>query len=236
MPKDQPPLWSTEPDIAAFEKMENDRLAAAQRAIDQIVAAEGSRRIENTLAPYDEAIRQLNSAIYFSTLMQQLHPDAAYRDRATAMTTKVSSAQTALSLNRDVYQALAKLDVNKADFATRYYVQRQLLEFRLAGVDKDDATRAKLRKLQDQLTEDQSMFDRNISDDPKSVELADALELEGMPKDYIDNHKPGADGKIHITTNYPDLFPCWISRKAISCAAASGKPGLAGLIPRIAMS
>lgn len=207
MPKDQPPLWSTEPDIAAFEKMENDRLAAAQRAIDQIVAAEGSRRIENTLAPYDEAIRQLNSAIYFSTLMQQLHPDAAYRDRATAMTTKVSSAQTALSLNRDVYQALAKLDVNKADFATRYYVQRQLLEFRLAGVDKDDATRAKLRKLQDQLTEDQSMFDRNISDDPKSVELADALELEGMPKDYIDNHKPGADGKIHITTNYPDLFP-----------------------------
>jgi thimet oligopeptidase len=207
MPKDQPPLWSTEPDIAAFEKMENDRLAAAQRAIDQIVAAEGSRRIENTLAPYDEATRQLNSAIYFSTLMQQLHPDAAYRDRATAMTTKVSSAQTALSLNRDVYQALAKLDVSKTDFATRYYVQRQLLEFRLAGVDKDDATRAKLRKLQDQLTEDQSMFDRNISDDPKSVELADALELEGMPKDYIDNHKPGADGKIHITTNYPDLFP-----------------------------
>jgi len=207
MPKDQPPLWSTKPDIGAFEKMENDRLAAAQRAIDQIVTAEGSRRIENTLAPYDEAIRQLNSAIYFSTLMQQLHPDATYRDRATAMTTKVSSAQTALSLNRDVYQALAKLDVSKADFATRYYVQRQLLEFRLAGVDKDDATRAKLRKLQDQLTEDQSMFDRNISDDPKSVELADALELEGMPKDYIDNHKPGADGKIHITTNYPDLFP-----------------------------
>ena len=207
MPKDQPPLWSTKPDIGAFEKMENDRLAAAQRAIDQIVTAEGSRRIENTLAPYDEAIRQLNSAIYFSTLMQQLHPDATYRDRATAMTTKVSSAQTALSLNRDVYQALAKLDVSKVDFATRYYVQRQLLEFRLAGVDKDDATRAKLRKLQDQLTEDQSMFDRNISDDPKSVELADALELEGMPKDYIDNHKPGADGKIHITTNYPDLFP-----------------------------
>jgi thimet oligopeptidase len=207
MPKDQPPLWSTKPDIAAFEKMENDRLAAAQRAIDQVVAVEGSRRIENTLAPYDEAIRQLNSAIYFSTLMQQLHPDAAYRDRATAMTTKVSSAQTALSLNRDVYRALAGLDVSKADSATRYYVQRQLLEFRLAGVDKDDATRAKLRKLQDQLTEDQSMFERNISDDTKSVELADASELEGMPKDYIDNHKPGADGKIHITTNYPDLFP-----------------------------
>jgi thimet oligopeptidase len=207
MPKSQPAVWSAKPDVAAFEKMENDRLAAAQHAIDQIVAAKGPRTIDNTLAPYDEAIRQLNTAVYFSTLVQQVHPDAAFRDHATAMTTKVSSAQTALSLNQDVYRALSNLDVSKADAPTRYYVQRQLLEFRLAGVDKDDATRAKLRKLQDQLTEDLSMFDRNISDDPRSVEVASAAELDGLPQDYIDNHKPGADGKIRITTNYPDLFP-----------------------------
>jgi thimet oligopeptidase len=207
MPKDQPPLWSAKPDVAAFEKTENDRLSAAQRAIDQIVAVQGSRTLENTLVPYDEAVRQLNSAVYFSTLMQQVHPDAEFRDHATGMTTKASSAQTALSLNRDVYHALSGLDLSNADPATRYYMQRQLLEFRLAGVGKDDATRAKLRKLQDQLTEDQSKFDRNISDDPRSVEVADAKELDGMPQDYIDNHKPGADGKIHITTNYPDLFP-----------------------------
>jgi thimet oligopeptidase len=201
------PLWSAKPDVAAFEKIENDRLAAAQHAIDRIVAVKSSRTIENTLGPYDEAIRQLNAASYFSALMQQVHPDVAFRDRATAMTTKVSSAQTALSLNRDVYQALASLDVSKDDLSTRYYLQRQLLEFRLAGVDKDDATREKLKKLNDQLTEDQSMFDRNISDDTRMVEVTEASELDGLPQDYIDNHKPGADGKIHVATNYPDLFP-----------------------------
>src|ERR1039458_6856126 len=95
----------------------------------------------------------------------------------------------------------------RTDAATRYYVQRQLLEFRLAGVDKDDATREKINKLQDKLTEDQSMFDRNISDDVRTVEVDDASELDGLPQDYIDHHKPGADGKIHITTAYPDLFP-----------------------------
>ncbi len=205
--KDQPPLWSAKPDIPAFEKMENERLAAAQRWVDQIVAVTGSKTIENTLVPYDEAVRQLDAAMYFSSLMQQVHPDVAFRDHATAMTTKVSGAQTALSLNQAVYQALSSVDVSKSDPATRYYVQRQLLEFRLAGVDKDDATRAKLRKLQDQLTEDQSMFDRNISDDQRVVEVTDASELDGLPQDYIDHHKPGADGKIHITTNYPDLFP-----------------------------
>ena len=207
LPKDQPPVWSAKPDIAAFEKMENDRLAATQRAINLIVAVKEPRTIDNTLAPYDEALRQLNAASYLSGVMQQVHPDTAFRDRATAMTTKVSSAQTALSLNPDVYRSLSSLDVSKSDAATRYYVQRQLLEFRLAGVDKDDAIRAKLKKLQDHLTEDQSMFDRNISDDQKSVEVADVSELDGLPQDYIDNHKPGADGKIHITTNYPDLWP-----------------------------
>jgi thimet oligopeptidase len=207
MPKTQPPVWSAKPDVAGFEKMENDRLATAQRAIDQIVAVKGSRTIQNTLVPYDEAIRQLNAAAYFSSLMQQVHPDVTFRDHATAMTTKVSGEQTALSLNRDVYQALSSLDLSETDAATRYYVKRQLLEFRLAGVDKDDATRARLRKLNDQLTNDQSMFDRNISDDPRSVEVASASELDGLPQDYIDRHKPGADGKIHITTNYPDLLP-----------------------------
>ncbi|MGB9256210.1 MAG: M3 family metallopeptidase [Candidatus Korobacteraceae bacterium] len=205
--KTQPTVYSGKPDIVAFEKMENARLAAAQKSIDQIVAVKGARTIANTLEPYDEAARQLNAAAYFSVLMQQVHPDAAYRDHATAMTTKVSSAQTALSLNQDVYHALVSLDVSKADPATKYYVQRQLLEFRLAGVDKDEATRTKLKKLQDQLTDDQSAFDRNISDDQKTIELASVSELDGLPQDFIDNHKPGPDGKIKITTNYPDLVP-----------------------------
>jgi thimet oligopeptidase len=207
IPKSQPSLWSTKPDVAAFEKTENDRLAAAQAAIDQIVAVKGPRTIENTLVPYDEAIRQLNTAAYLSTLMQQVHPDAAFRDHATAMTTKVSGVTTSLSLNQDVYHALASLDVSGADAATRYYLQRQLLEFRLAGVDKDEATRNQLKKLNDQLTEDQSMFDRNISDDQKTVEVSNASELQGLPQDYVDNHKPGANGKIQLTTNYPDVFP-----------------------------
>jgi thimet oligopeptidase len=201
-----PPFWSTKPDIAAFEKIENERLAKAQRTIDQITAVKGSRTIENTLAPYDRAIELLNSAAYFSSLMEQVHPDAKFRDHATAMTAKVSGESAALSLNRGVYQALAVLDITGADDATQYYVRRQLLEFRLAGVDKDDATRTRLKELQDRLTNDQSKFERNISDDVASVEASSA-ELDGLPEDFIASHKPGANGKIRLTTNYPDLFP-----------------------------
>ena len=203
----QPTIWASKPDVNGFEKIVNDHLAAAQAAIDQVTSVKGARTIDNTLAPFDEAVRHINTSAYLSGLMQQVHPDSAFRDRATEMVRKASAAQTALSLNHEVYQALVRLDVSKADPATRYYVKRQLLEFRLAGVDKDDATRAQLKKLNDELTEEQSMFDRNISDDQKKVEVTDPKQLDGLPQDYIDRHKPGADGKIYITTNYPDALP-----------------------------
>ncbi len=206
-PINQPAVWAAKPDIPAFEKMEDARLAAAQRSLDQLVAIQGPRTVENTLAPYDEAIRQLNAAVNLSVLMQEVNPDKDFRDHATAMNTRASGAGTALSLNPDVYKALASLDVSQSDPATRYYVQRTLLEFRLAGVDKDDATRKRLKELNDKLTEDQAIFDRNISDDVRTIDVASASDLDGLPRDYIDSHKPGADGKIHITTNYPDLLP-----------------------------
>jgi thimet oligopeptidase len=203
----QSPLWSAKPDGAAFDNIENGRLAAAQRLIDAIVAAKGARTVENTLTKYDEAVSQINAALYFSALMEAVHPDAGYRDRATAMTRKASAAQTALALNRGVYQALAAISVARADPATQYYLRRQLLEFRLAGVDKDDATRARLKVLNDELTEEQSAFERNINDGQKTVDVRDASELAGLPKDYIDAHKPDKDGVIHINTSYPDYYP-----------------------------
>jgi thimet oligopeptidase len=211
----QPTIWAGKPDIAAFEKIETDRLAAGQRSIDRLLSATGPRTIENTLVPFDEAVHQNNSAGYFAQLMEQVHPDATFRDRATLMLTKVSAAQTAIALNHEVYNALAALDLSKADAATRFYVQRQLLEFRLAGVDKDDATRARLKKLNDQATEQQSMFDRNISDGKNTVE-ADPAELDGLPQDYIDRHQPGADGKVHLTTDYPDALPVFTFAKSDS--------------------
>lgn len=203
----QRPIWSSNPAIAAFDKIENDRLAAVQKAIDGIATAKGARTIENTLVPYDEAVRQLDAAASLSGLVEAVHPDVAFRDHGTAMTRKVSAVQTAISLNRDVFQALSAIPLTKADAVTQYYVKRQLLEFRLSGVDKDDKTRASLKELNDKLTEEKSAFDRNISDGQKAIEVRDASELTGLPKDYIDSHKPDKDGIIHITTAYPDYIP-----------------------------
>lgn len=203
----QAPIWAQRPDVATFEKMENARIASARRSIAKMVAVKGTRTIQNTLEPYDEALRQLNVAANLAQLILQVHPEENFRNHATSMATRVSGEATNLSLNQSVYHALQHLDLTKEDPATAYYVQRQLLEFRLAGVDKDAKTRKRLKTLQDHLTEAQSMFERNIADNVNSVEVSSVAELDGMPEDYIQNHKPDGAGKIQLTTSYVDALP-----------------------------
>ena len=63
----QPPIWSKKPDVGAFEKMENDRLTAAQRAIDlnpQLGDAYLNRaEVELTRQNHAEALRWLDALL-----------------------------------------------------------------------------------------------------------------------------------------------------------------------------
>jgi thimet oligopeptidase len=97
--------------------------------------------------------------------------------------------------------------VKGADAETRFYTEKALRDFRLAGVDKDEATRNRIRALREELVLIGQEFSRNIRDDKRTVIVSDVKELEGLPADYIERHKPGADGKITLTIDYPDALP-----------------------------
>jgi len=202
-----PHLWDKPLDPNVFEQRVNDRLSRAQKSLDQLLAVKGTRTVENTLAPFDDAVMQLDTTGAQSGLMQIVNPDAAIRDRAQAMVQKASAAGTALSLNTAVYQALSAMDVSNADAATQYYIKRTLLEFRLAGVDKNEATRAKIKVLNDDLTRLSAQFGRNIQESQLKVIVKDPSELAGLPADFIAGHKPAADGTITLTSDSPDVTP-----------------------------
>lgn len=202
-----PHLWDKPLDPAILQQRVTDRLARAQKSLDDLLAVKGPRTVDNTLALYDAAVEQLDTAGNQSGLMQIVNPDAAIRDRAQAMVQKVAAAGTALSLNTGVYQALSAMDVSTADPATQYYVKRTLLEFRLAGVDKDEATRAKIRALSDDITRLATQFQRNLQESQLKVTVKDPAELAGLPADFISGHKPAADGTIALTSDSPDVTP-----------------------------
>ena len=205
-PADPLHAWVSGNDPAALETWVNQRLEDEKADVGKLLAATGPRTIENTLRPFDDAQNQLALAGNNAALLYSLADAATLRDKGQAMTAKVSSASTELSLNPKVYSALAAVPLPANDPATRHYLERTLLEYKLSGVDKDEATRAKIRALQDKITDLSLAFGRNIADGTLKI-TATRAELEGLPDDYIARHKPEADGAYTLTTEQPDVQP-----------------------------
>ena len=198
--------WNAGSDPASLDAWVHQRLAAAQANVDKVVEVAGAHTVENTLRPFDDAQNELAIAGNEAYLMFAVGDSAELRNKGQALAAAVSSAGTDLSLNQKVYRALAAVPLPENDPTTKHYLERTLLEYRLSGVGKDDATRAKIRQLQDRITQMSLVFGRNIADDVRKVTVTKA-ELDGLPADYISRHKAGADGTYTLTTDSPDSTP-----------------------------
>lgn len=201
------PFWIGMSDAAAFERAMDARLAHAAQLLDGLVAVTGARTVANTLRPFDDVQLELDAVGSQAGLIQAVHPDETFRQAAERIYRKVSTVATQVSLNRGAYELMNGLDVSGADAETKYFVQRTLRDFRLAGVDKDDAARKRIQTLRDELTQIGQVFDRNIREDLRTVTAKSEADLEGLPRDFITRHKPDANGNITLTIDYPDSLP-----------------------------
>jgi len=141
-----PPFWTGQPDSGGFRALADGELRTANHALDRLLQIKGPRTIENTLAPYNEALLHADNAAYAANLIESVHPDSTVRAVAEEETRAASKFLNDLGLNRGVYDALASLDVKTAEPKTRFAVEKTLRDFRLSGVDKDEATRKKIAR------------------------------------------------------------------------------------------
>lgn len=200
-------IWVGKLDRPAAEKWVGAHLTQEQKYVDVLLAVKGLRTMENTLRPFDDAQNELTVAGAEAYLMYAVASQKEVRDAGQSLAQQVQEVATALSLNQEVYRALSAVDLATADPATRHYMERTLLEYRLAGVGKDAATRAEIKKLQDHVTEEALKFGRNVQEHVNDVVVKDKAELAGLPADFIASHSPGTDGTIHLTTNETDFTP-----------------------------
>ena len=178
--------------------------ASLRKALE---ARTGSASIAQDFQAFDDLSDVLALGTLEMSLVNSTNPNKAIRDAAQTCSSKVSQLDTGVSLSRPIYDRLAAIPTAGLDKAVAYALEKTLRNYRLAGVDKDAATRAKVTALQQQITDAGLAFDRNIAEDKSEITLKSVNDLAGMPQDYIDAHKPGADGLIHISTAYPDAFP-----------------------------
>jgi len=181
-------------------------LSTARSELEALLAVSGARTVENTLQPYHRLQLALANAGHRAGLFSEVHPERPLREAAESAVQEISALATELSLHRGLYDALSALPLDDLPPDTRRYLEHTLRDFRRAGVDRDPATRARLKELADQSVKLGQDFDRAIREDVRSISL-DPSQLAGLPADYVAAHRPGADGKVRITTDYPDLLP-----------------------------
>jgi thimet oligopeptidase len=180
-------------------------IAKSKDLVAQIKAAK-DHTVAAVLEPFNEVTALLDDAGQTANLYGEVQPDDDLRKAAETCTQEVAAYNTELGLDRALYEQLKAVKVDGADAATKRFLERSLRDFHRAGVDKDDATRAKLKDLAAKQVQLGLDFERNVREDVRKVKVKPA-ELAGVPADYIAAHPAGPDGLVEITTDYPDFYP-----------------------------
>jgi thimet oligopeptidase len=200
------PAWESP---AALGAMCAAALAEAEGLRKAIVAVEGARTWDNTLVPFNRMFLTLDTANGLTGVAQAMSPIKPVRDAAETCEQQLAKFSSGVGLDREVYQAVAALEPQKdarGPAAARFYA-KTMRDFRRAGVDKDDATRKTLTTLNEEMVKVGQAYGKAVREDVRFILVDDVKQLEGLPQDFIDAHKPGKDGKIRITTDYPDFYP-----------------------------
>jgi thimet oligopeptidase len=195
------------PRSIAYEREWQTELAEAQSLFVELQIYDGPKTVETVLIPLNDIEFILARGEGMGSLFANAHPDEAMRKSGERAEQSFSDLRIEISLSAQVYEAVQAVDLTQANDETHRYVERTLLAYELSGVDKDDATRAKIKTLQHEILKTGQEFEANITNDVRSIFLDSVDELAGLPEDYIANHQPKGDGKIEINTTYPDVIP-----------------------------
>ncbi len=179
------------------------QLVEARRQVERVKT--GPRQAREVLDAWNRAETAIANAESVA-LWSEVHPETAVRDRADELSQQVQKYVTELGQDRDLFAVFAALDSWGLDDDARRVLAHTLRDFRRAGVDRDDATRDRLRELSERAVTLSQDFGRHIRDDVRSVRIAPER-LAGLPDDYRAAHPADDDGLVTITTDYPDLVP-----------------------------
>jgi len=182
------------------------RLATAKELLARIHRTAAPFTEANVLVAFNDLAAALAEAGSEAGLLGEVHPDAAVRDAADGIVRELSELRTILGQDRPLHDALGALDPAALDPLARRVVELARRDMRRSGIELDETAQARVRAVRADLVEVEQEFARNIRDDVGEVAL-DPAQLAGLPADYVAAHPVDANGKVHVTTNYPDLIP-----------------------------
>ena len=180
-------------------------LATARELVTALREAPPSEPLD-ILRRWDEVSLTLSNVGGLASLLSNVHPLLDVRTACEEAEVEVDKLVTELRQDRALYDVFAALDASVLDPTAARLLDKTLEEFRRAGVDQDDATRARLAEISERITTIDQEFSRNIRDDVRTVR-ATPEQLAGMPEDWLSAHPADDEGLVTVTTDYPDAVP-----------------------------
>ncbi len=163
--------------------------------------------ISRVLKPFNQLEIMVGDLYGKAQLYEAVQPSEKFREVASQCKQQAANLISDISLSPALYRIISAVDVKSAGTETRRYVDITLTEFRLAGVDQEVEIRVLVRELNRELEHLEREFLRNIREDVRYLTLFNAEDLAGLPEDYIEAHQAGIDGRLKISTQYPDYIP-----------------------------
>ena len=201
-----PPIITGSPTAAQINQRCNWFVARSTTLRKALETSKGKASVATTLAAYDKLGEVIGDGGGEAGFYREVAMTAAARTAAQKCENRMASEGTKLSLSRPIYERLKAIPAPASDAPTQLYLKRTLSAFERAGIALDAAGRAKAQVLSDKASKLATEFEANIPKGQRTI-TATAAELDGLPQDFIDAHKPGADGKITLRTDYTDFIP-----------------------------
>ena len=199
---------TTTTNAVASQLLERHRggLARAEAQLARIRALTAPFTESDALAAYNEIGIEIAAMSSECGLMAEVHPDPEVRTAADTIIQEVSEFATRVGQDRPLYEALGGIDPATLAPIARRVVELARRDMRRAGIELGPAEQERVRAVRAELVKVEQEFAKNIREDVGEVAL-DPTQLDGMPADYVAAHPPDASGRVHVTTNYPDLIP-----------------------------
>lgn len=192
---------------AAVTAMCDERLAAGAKLRAEMEAMPVTADPRTLFAAYDDLYNLMVSTAYTEpNLLQNVHDDAEVRKAAADCQTSAGAALTAMFASEAIFARLKIVQAANQDPAMGWTLARQVDNFRRAGVDLDETTRAKVGALLNEINELSIEFDANIAKDVRNISV-DAKDLAGLPDDFVAQFAPDADGKVTLPVTGATLSP-----------------------------
>src|SRR5215207_484772 len=199
-----------------FRPALDEGMAAQLAAVAAISAQSEPATFDNTVAALERSGEALARVLRILSNKASADTNEQIDELRAAYAPKLAAHSDAIALDPDLYQRLLAVHEERdaLDPEARYLVERYVIEFTLAGAALEEDDKARLRKLNEQISAQETAFEITLQADTNdlAVVIDDESDLAGLTPGEISAAAAaaasrGLDGKWLLTLVLPTAHP-----------------------------